>query len=127
MDDLMYSDDDLKKVMRKNLENELKVIRFYIDNICNLNYAKNKKQIDTLTLDSFRHARMIVLEIMKLNEGCRSVLSKNMKAAALREESSFKELYKYENNKTKRMDAKKILSILIKEEARHEKLAKSLR
>jgi rubrerythrin len=123
----MYSDKDLARVLRQNLNSEVDVIRFYIDNLHKLNYAKNRKQIDSLVLDSCRHATMISEMLLKLNKGTKSSLIASTQREAFREETGVKELYRYESVRTKSTDAKKMLLTLIKEEAGHERLVNSLR
>jgi len=123
----MYSDNDLRRVLRKNLDEELRVIKLYIDNASKLNYAKNKSKIDTLIFDSFDHATWLTRELCLLNKGKKGALDKKTQDMAYREESGVKEIYLYEAQRTKDAIAKKLLLKLVGEEARHERIVKSFK
>ncbi|MFH1063617.1 MAG: ferritin family protein [Candidatus Woesearchaeota archaeon] len=123
----MYSTKDLKRVLLKNLASEFKVIKFYVDNLENLNYAKNKKKVDSLIVDSFKHAAMITKEVLALHKGKDVVVSKSIRERAMREEVAVREIYAYELSRTSDPKIKKLLRQLIAEEKKHEKIAKSLK
>ncbi len=123
----MYSQNDLKRVLRRNLESEFSVIKFYLENTKCLNYAKNRSKIDELIFDSFRHAKMISSLLLELDKDAKGKLDMKKREDALREESGVKELYQYELNKSCYKNAEKLFSKLIKEETEHEKIVRSLK
>ncbi len=123
----MYSEKDLKRVLLNNLDSEFKAIRLYLKNLKKLNYVKNKKKVDTLVLDSFRHAAMITKEFMTLHKGEGVAVSRRMRARAMREEVGVREIYAYELNRTSNPKVQKLLRQLIVEETKHEKIAKTLK
>jgi len=119
--------DKIKKMLRRNLDSEFKSVKFYIDNLSKLNYKSNKKKIDKLTLDSLTHARRIATLLLELNKKDKAKLVKKTKNQALVEECGLGELYKYELNKTTDPKVRAFLQKQIKEEAAHEKIARSIR
>ena len=123
----MYSQNDLARVLRKNLDSEFKVIKLYLDNASKFNYAKNKAKVDRLVFDSFDHATWLAKELSVLNSKTGGRLDKKMQDLAFREESGVKELYLFESQRTKDAVAKKLLLKLVGEEARHEEIVKSFK
>jgi len=117
----------IKRMLRRNLDSEFKSVKFYIDNLAKLNYKSNKKKIDKLTLDSLTHAKRIATLLLDLNKTKKTKLIKKTKNQALIEERGLGELYKYELKKTDDPKIKAFLRKQIKEEAAHEKIAKSIR
>jgi rubrerythrin len=123
----MYNERDLIRVLRKNLDTEIRVITLYLDNASKLNYEKNKAKVDLLIFDSFHHATWLAKEICVLNKGMKGILDRKVQDVAYREESGVKELYLYEAQRTKDAAAKKLLLKLVREEARHERIVKSFK
>ncbi|MBW2971903.1 ferritin-like domain-containing protein [Candidatus Woesearchaeota archaeon] len=122
----MYNEKDLLRVLNKNLEAEFNAVKLYIRNLDKLNYSENRKKVSALALDSMKHACMIATRILELNKS-RSRLTKNMRAQAMREETSVKEIYKYELARTQDQKTRKLLKYLIAEETRHQRVVKSLK
>jgi rubrerythrin len=123
----MYSNKDLKRVLRRNLDSEFDIIKFYLDNLERFNYPSNKKKIDRLVLDSIRHSRMISESLLFLGSGAYGKLSPKHAETALREESAVKHIYAYELARTNDKKTKNALKRLIEEETAHERLVKSLK
>lgn len=123
----MYSDKDLSRILRKNLDSEMDVIRFYIDNLEGLNFKMNKKQINQLVLDSLVHATLLSEQLLVLGKDKCGKLKSKLKDEAYREERGVRELYRYELKGTTRKDTAKVLARLIKEETEHEKLVDSFK
>ncbi|MBW2967579.1 ferritin-like domain-containing protein [Candidatus Woesearchaeota archaeon] len=122
----MYSEKDMLRVLRRNLESELKVIKFYVDNAEKLDYAKNKPKVDSLVFDSFRHAQWLSRQILRLKTGS-GKLTKKAKAEALREETNVRDIYQYELNRTEDPKVRKVLQKLISEEKKHARIVRGLK
>ena len=121
----MHTDNKQKQLLKKNLETEMKSILFYLDNLDSLNYIGNKKKIDTLIHGSLKHAGIITRQILSL--GGQGKFSKNAQMRAIREEAGMKELYSYEARTSDRPSLRRAFKQLMKEEAAHEKIVRSLR
>ena len=123
----MYSKNDLKRVLKKNFNSEFGIIKFYLNNISKLNYSGNKAKINKLVLESVNHAEMIIKKIIAIDGIVKGRLDKNVQKKSLREEVGLGEIYRYELNRTKDPEARKLLNWLIKEEKRHEKTVRALK
>ena len=123
----MYSKNDLKRVLKKNFNSEVGIIKFYLNNISKLNYSGNKAKINKLVLESVNHAEMIIKKIIAIDGIVKGRLDKNVQKKSLREEVGLGEIYRYELNRTKDPEARKLLNWLIKEEKRHEKTVRALK
>jgi rubrerythrin len=122
----MYSDEDSIRAFRKDLDFEIDAIRFYIDNLKDLNFKANKEKLTPLILDSVKHAEIVITEILKLNHGG-GKLNKSAQELAMKEEEAMKGIYEYELEKTKDPERQKTLKTLIAQEAHHEELVRSLK
>jgi len=122
----MYSKNDTLRVLRKNLDSELDVIKFYIDNKHKLNYGANKRKIDSLVADSFTHATLISQRMLDLGKGI-GYMDNKTRQRAYKEETAVKEIYRYELNRTLDKESAKLLKRLIKEETKHERIVGSLK
>lgn len=123
----MYSDKDLIRVLKRDLNSEFKAIRFYLDNLEKLNYKKNRENVNKLALESVKHSRMIVETILSIQEKKSGKLDKKAVKDALREEVGMEGIYKYEFLRTKNVKVLKLLNMLIKEEKKHMKIVNSLK
>jgi rubrerythrin len=120
----MYSDKDLIRILRKNLDYELDVIKFYLDNLEGINYSANKKSVRELVLDSHSHALMISKRLLDLQEKTGGKLRRGLQDKAYREEHDVREIYLYELGRTSNPFVAKVLKRLVKEEKRHESIVK---
>lgn len=123
----MYNEKDLIRVLKKDLKAEFDAILFYLDNLKKLNYKKNKKIIDELTLDSFNHAESIAKLMLNLQKDTKGKLSSSATRKAMVEEVGMKGLYAYEIERTEDKKVKRELKKLLKEEVEHEELVKKLK
>ena len=78
-------------------------------------------------LESVNHAEMIIKKIIAIDGIVKGRLDKNVQKKSLREEVGLGEIYRYELNRTKDPEARKLLNWLIKEEKRHEKTVRALK
>ncbi|MBW2964521.1 hypothetical protein KY363_03605 [Candidatus Woesearchaeota archaeon] len=123
----MYTDKQMIRLLERNLHSECDIIKFYLENLHKLNYAKNKKAIDELILGSVRHSELIVKTLIKLNSKGTSIFNHDVAGEAFREESAVREIYAYQLARTGNTEIKKLLKTLIKEEGQHEKLVRGLK
>lgn len=130
----MYKKKDLLRNLKRDLRSEFEVINFYIENLDRLNYKLNKVKVNTLIMESFKHANMIASEILKLKKSDKSSLTEKARKMALKEESAVKEIYRFQLTKVNHNlsdddagSARKLFHDLIMDEARHEKLVKALK
>lgn len=119
--------EESKAILISALNTEFDIIRFYLDNIDNLNYKMNKKELDELILGSIKHASLISKTLMQLGEKSSKKLDKEILNLALKEELGAREIYQFEFNNAKDPEIKKCLGTLIKEEAAHEAIVVKLK
>jgi rubrerythrin len=110
-----------------NLKAELDAIRFYADNLQRLNYAKNRKAIDALALDSVTHAQMLLRAYLEANAKVGGRLTPLALEKAMQEETGLKEIYRFEEGKVKSPKLRKLFAKLVKWEEAHEALVKTLK
>jgi rubrerythrin len=123
----MYDNEELARILEKNVGYELDSINFYVNNLENLNYKKNKKKVDTLLLESIKHTTKLSKVLLEIQKNKTSKITKKTKALAMKEELGMKEIYNYQLQRTKNAKVRRILKDLIKEETKHEKLVKLLK
>ena len=123
----MYDDEELALILEKNIGYELDSINFYVNNLENLNYKKNKKKVDTLLLESIKHTTKLSKALLEIQKNKTSKITKKTRTLAMKEELGMKELYSYELHRIKNAKVRRILKELIKEETKHEKLVKLLK
>jgi rubrerythrin len=123
----MYDNENLARILEKNIGYELDSINFYVNNLENLNYKKNKKKVDTLLLESIKHTTKLSKALLEVQKNKTSKITKKTKVLAMKEELGMKELYTYELQRTENTKVRRILKNLIKEETKHEKLVKLLK
>jgi demethoxyubiquinone hydroxylase (CLK1/Coq7/Cat5 family) len=121
----MKKDQDLLRVLYRNLDVEMKNVRFYAEHIPRLHYDKNKKEIDHLMYGSIEHMKKIIKEIIKVHKTDKPI-TKKMIDMAVKEEVGLQEIYKYQLSKVENPDVKRLLKKLINEEKEHEKTVFSL-
>jgi rubrerythrin len=122
----MYSAEDSMRTFRKDLDFEFDAIKFYLDNLKDMNYKENKEKLVPLILDSVKHAEIVINEILKLNHGG-GKLNKTAQELAMKEEEAMRGIYEYELEKTKDPERQRTLKSLIAQEKHHEDLVRSLR
>jgi rubrerythrin len=123
----MYSNEQLIKLLKKNLKSETNTIFFYLDNLRNLNYADNNEKITPLILDSFTHADMITRVILELEKNQKGTVDKKSVDLALKEEIALEEIYAYEIEKTDNPAVKGLFRELREWEQKHEKIVRMIK
>lgn len=122
----MYDKQDIIRILRRNLNSEIKAIQFYVNNASKLDYSRNKAAIEKLGLESFDHAKMIAKELIRL-EGNSKKATKKAKQEAIREEKALQDIYGYELSRTTDPKVKSMLKKLVGEERVHEERARQLK
>lgn len=116
----------LQRHLKRNIQSEFDVINFYLNNLDKLNYNKNKKKIDTLVFDSFKHA-MKISKVLLARKREDKGLSEKARKVALKEECDVREIYRYQLMKHKDKEVMKLLHDLIIDESEHEKTVRALK
>jgi rubrerythrin len=123
----MESEKQTLHVLQKGLKAEFEAIKFYLDNLQSLNYRENKTAIEILVLESLEHARWVAKKMLELSIDEGGPLRKGAVQAALLEEFSMREIYKYELSRTSDDSIKELMKKLIAEEEKHEQLVDRLK
>ncbi len=121
---MMYSEEELIGVLKKDLLEEFKSISFYLSNLENLDYKKNKKKIDTLIDGSLKHAVVITKLIRSISKDGKMV--ETVRKRAFKEETAMKELYRYQAGKAVDDKVTKAFLKIAKQEESHERIVNSL-
>ena len=122
-----YTNADIIRMLKRDLESEFKTVSAYLDTLDELNYKKNKKLIDALVLDSLTHATIITKELLNVQKTVGQPITAEARAFAMKEELALEHIYAYELERVKPARLKTALSGLRKAEQHHEELVKQLR
>jgi rubrerythrin len=123
----MYSKAGTLRILRNNLKKELTSVLSYVDGLSSINYKNNNKKVDTLARGSLSHAGRLLTHILELSRDKEAKVTKKQRDRFLREETSMKELYKFEAARIENATVKRTLLQLSKEETEHEKIVKSIK
>jgi rubrerythrin len=122
-------------LMRRDLQNELKFVKFYEDNLHLFKDDASRECVKKLVLESLVHASRFVRALHKLQPKTKIKLpSKLTKKNALytlgnaiREEKGAEEIYKYQAKRIDDNSVKKVLLQIAADEKRHQKIVKILK
>jgi rubrerythrin len=123
----MESEKQMLHALSKGLKAEFEATKFYLDNLQSLNYAENKAAIEILALESLEHARWLIKKMLEISADEGGPLRKGAVQAALLEEFSMREIYKYELSRTSDDSMKELMKKLIAVEEKHEQLVDRLK
>jgi rubrerythrin len=122
-----YTEKDLVRILRRDLEAEFKTVKTYLDHLEELNYKSNKRKIDVLTLDSIEHARALTTRILDLQKEIGGPLDPLACRRAAHEETALQGIYSFELQRTKDTTVRRLLKELMSAETKHLAIVKSLR
>ena len=121
-----YSKQKVIQVLSRDVEQEFRTIRTYLENLDDLNYANNRKKIDVLVLESLTHATWLTKQILDLHKESANPLSKLAFETVAKEEVALHDIYAFELERTADADVRKLLKKLMDAEVKHEQLVRTL-
>ncbi|MFH1400371.1 MAG: hypothetical protein ABIH41_02530 [Nanoarchaeota archaeon] len=120
---------DLLRMMKKNMDGEVKTITFYLDNLENLNYSKNTKHVEALVLDSVTHLGNLCKAFMSLHADipAKQPIPSHLRELALTEEKGLREIYQFMLQHSNNAEINKTFEQLVEAERTHEKMVRELK
>ena len=122
----MENEKQMLHVLQKGLKAEFEAAKFYLDNLEGLNYVGNKGSVGILALESLDHAQWLMKKILEISADVGGALRKEAIQAALLEEFSMREIYKYELARAQDPAIQELMRKLIRDEEKHEQLVDRL-